>query len=263
MRIGTAGWSIPRNSADSFPGDGQHLARYARVLDCAEINSSFYRSHGAQTYARWASTTPPGFRFSVKLPRAITHDACLRDAHESLQRFVDEVATLDDKLAVVLVQLPPSLVFDTGVAAPFFELLRQSFEGGVVCEPRHASWFEPDADALLVEWHVSRAAVDPTKHEAAAHPGGWRGDAGGSLDYYRWHGSPRMYWSRYSIDWLRERNSEIDRSPAAARDAWCIFDNTSAGAAIVNALELQSLRSEHSSAPTPGARSSDAVQPTP
>ena len=71
--IGTAGWSIPRQVAPHFPGEGTHLHRYARVLHCVEINSSFHRPHAAATYARWAASAPAEFRFSVKIPRAITH----------------------------------------------------------------------------------------------------------------------------------------------------------------------------------------------
>jgi uncharacterized protein YecE (DUF72 family) len=238
MRIGTAGWSIPRDAAESFAGDGPQLARYARVLGCVEINSSFYRSHREQTWARWAATTPAHFRFSAKIPRAITHDARLRDAREPLQRFLAEAGALGDKLAVLLVQLPPSLAFDARLAGAFFRELRGSFEGGVVCEPRHASWFAPDAEKSLGGWHVSRAAVDPARPQTAAQPGGWQG--AGAVRYYRWHGSPRMYWSRYAPDWLRERDQEIARS-SGAPDVWCIFDNTASGAAIANALELQAL----------------------
>ena len=84
MRIGTAGWTISRETALAFPGEGRHLERYARVLDCAEINSSFHRSHRVEVYERWAAQTPPGFRFSVKLPRSITHEGRLRRAREPL-----------------------------------------------------------------------------------------------------------------------------------------------------------------------------------
>jgi uncharacterized protein YecE (DUF72 family) len=63
MRIGTDGWSIPKEAAASFPGEGRHLQRYARVLDCAGIDSSFHRSHRVEVYERWAAQTPPGFRF--------------------------------------------------------------------------------------------------------------------------------------------------------------------------------------------------------
>ena len=243
MHIGTAGWSIPRDVADAFPGAGTHLERYARGLDCVEINSSFYRPHRVETYQRWAATTPPRFRFSAKLPRAITHDARLRDVREPLERFLAEAGGLGPKLAVVLVQLPPSLAFDARTAGSFFGRLRASFDGAVVCEPRHASWFTPSADQRLAEWHVCRAAADPAPHPAASTPGGWSGsgiEAPGAVRYYRWHGSPRMYWSRYDHAWLRERADAI-ASEAGPDDAWCIFDNTAAGAATVNALELRAL----------------------
>jgi uncharacterized protein YecE (DUF72 family) len=243
MRIGTAGWSITRETAESFPGDGQHLQRYARVLRCAEINSSFYRSHRVETYERWAAQTPGDFRFAVKVPRAITHDARLRAAREPLKRFTAEIAGLGDKLGVVLVQLPPSFAFEARPVGTFFRLLRERFDGAVVCEPRHASWFTPAADRPLVALRVSRAAADPARLPAAADPGGWLGpdgDGRGATPYYRWHGSPRMYWSRYAPDWLRGRAAALQKWPAQA-DAWCIFDNTASGSAIVNALELQAL----------------------
>ncbi len=177
------------------------------MLSAVEINSSFYRPHRVETYQRWAATTPPRFRFSVKLPRAITHDARLRNVREPLERFLAEAGGLGPKLAVVLVQLPPSLAFDARTAGGFFGRLRASFDGAVVCEPRHASWFTPSADQRLAEWHVCRAAADPAPHPAASTPGGWSGSgiaAPGAVRYYRWHGSPRMYWSRYDQAWLRE-----------------------------------------------------------
>ncbi|SRR5581483_207180 len=86
LRIGVAGWSLPRAVLDEFPREGSHLARYAARLNCAEINSSFYRPHQPATYARWAASVPANFRFAVKLPRAITHDARLRGVGTDLDR---------------------------------------------------------------------------------------------------------------------------------------------------------------------------------
>ena len=242
-RIGTAGWSIPRATADAFPGTGMHLERYARVLTCAEINSSFQRSHRVEIYARWAAQTPSGFRFSAKLPRAITHEGRLQAAREPLQRFLAEAAGLGDRLSVLLVQLPPSLAFDVCAARRFFGLLSELFGGSVVCEPRHASWFEPAADRLLVAAQVGRVAADPARWPAAAVPGGWLGPAGdgaGTVLYYRWHGAPRTYWSGYDDARIHARAAELQRWPASA-DRWCIFDNTAGGAAAPNALALRAL----------------------
>jgi len=243
MRIGTAGWSISRDAAAAFPGEGHHLERYSNVLGCAEINSSFHRSHRVEVYRRWAVQTPPGFRFSVKLPRAISHDARLRRAREPLLRFLAEVAGLGDRLALLLVQLPPSFEFESRVAQRFFALLGDLFEGAVVCEPRHPSWFTPAAERLLAACGVGRVAADPARCPQAQEPGGWLGpdgDGRGAVVYYRWHGSPRMYWSRYDLAWLRARADELKRWPPDA-DCWCVFDNTAGGGAIANALELRTL----------------------
>ncbi|SFM62111.1 DUF72 domain-containing protein [Variovorax sp. OV329] len=243
LRIGTAGWSIPRAVAGRFEGEGSHLARYARVLNCAEINTSFYRSHKPEVYARWAAQTPPGFRFAIKLPREITHERRLRAARLALERFMSEVSGLGDRLGVLLVQLPPSLIFEARPVRNFFGLLGSMFDGAVVCEPRHGSWFEAPAERLLVKMRVGRVAADPARHAAAAVPGGWMGPAGdgaGAVVYQRWHGSPRTYYSAYEADWLQARALELQRWPAAAA-CWCIFDNTASGAAASNALSLRAL----------------------
>lgn len=243
MYIGTAAWSIPRDVAGAFPGEGQHLDRYARVLACTEINSSFHRPHQFATYARWASQTPPHFRFAVKLPRAITHDARLRAARKPLQAFMAQVAGLGDKLGVLLVQLPPSFAYDARVVKTFFTLLRAYWAGPVACEPRHASWFEAPADRALAALRIARVAADPARNDDAARPGGWLGSAGdgaGALLYYRWHGSPRIYWSRYDDAWLAQQAAHLARWPKSAL-RWVIFDNTAAGAATANALALAAL----------------------
>jgi len=243
MRIGTAGWSISRDAASAFPGAGRHLERYANVLGCAEINSSFHRSHRVEVYQRWAAQTPPGFRFSVKLPRTISHDARLRRAREPLLRFLAEVAGLGDRLALLLVQLPPSFEFEARVVRRFFALLGDLFAGAVVCEPRHPSWFTPAADRALIACGVGRVAADPARCPQGQDPGGWLGrdgDGRGAVVYYRWHGAPRMYWSRYDLAWLRARADELTRWPPDV-DCWCIFDNTAGGGAISNALELRTL----------------------
>lgn len=233
--LGTAGWSIPRGVAEQFPAAGSQLERYAARMSCVEINTSFYRSHRPETYQRWAASTPAAFRFAVKCPKQITHERRLAGIDDLLAAFVSEAEGLGDKWAVLLVQLPPSLQFDADLAAAFFERTRAMFKGNVVCEPRHETWFGPEADALLRHAKVSRAAVDPSRWTGAAAPGGWIK----ASHYFRWHGSPRLYWSSYGHEWLRER---ADRLPTG-NECWCIFDNTASGAALENALALGKLTS--------------------
>jgi len=92
--VGTAGWNIPRVERDRFASEGSGLQRYASRLNAAEINTSFYRSHAVSTYERWAASVPRGFRFAVKIPKAITHEHALLRSREPLTRFVGEIAGL-------------------------------------------------------------------------------------------------------------------------------------------------------------------------
>lgn len=233
-KIATAGWSIPRAVAEHFPSEGAGLARYAARFDAVEINSTFYRSHRPSTYARWADMTPAHFRFALKLPRSITHEARLVGARPLVAAFRSGAVQLSDKLGPLLVQLPPSLAFDPQAAGRFFGELRELWPEPVVCEPRHPSWFEPAADRLLATRGVGRVAADPPPHPAASRPGGWMG-----VTYRRLHGSPRMYYSPYEIPALRSLADDLQAG--AAPEAWCVFDNTASGAATADALRLQGM----------------------
>ncbi|MES1254481.1 MAG: DUF72 domain-containing protein [Acidobacteriota bacterium] len=235
IHIGTAGWSIPGACVDRFPGTGTHLHRYARRMTCVEINSTFYRAHRPSTYARWAHSTPSGFAFALKVPRSITHEHRLLDARGALAQFLDETSGLEDKRGPLLVQLPPSLEFAPRVAADFFGSLRTCYDGFVVCEPRHATWFTAPAEALLMEHRVARVAADPPRAESGGSPAGWA-----EIAYYRLHGRPRTYWTRYDSNYLHGL-ADVLRKPTAAAETWCVFDNTASGAALENAEELQML----------------------
>src|SRR4051812_27200106 len=158
IRVGCAGWSIPKEHAGRFPEEGSHLARYARRLPAVEINSSFYRPHRPSTYARWAEETPEGFAFSAKVPKEITHTRRLVDAEEPLGRFLDETAALGTRRGPLLVQLPPSLAFDARRVGAFFSAMRRRYDGPLACEPRHRTWFTPEAEALLRSSEVARVA---------------------------------------------------------------------------------------------------------
>ena len=240
--IGTAGWSIPGKHAHYSPGEGTHLQRYSRILNCAEINSCFYREHKPETYAKWAAAVPQDFRFAVKAPRSVTHEGLLSpETQPLLQRFLEQTGSLAEKRGPVLLQVPPSLEFDALEAAKFFAVFRKLHRGLAAFEPRHASWFSGEAEALLREFEIARVAADPVVVPEAAQPAGWPG-----LVYYRLHGSPRKYYSSYSDEYLQSLTVDITQAREAAT-TWCIFDNTASGTAIVNAIDLASrLRSQES-----------------
>jgi uncharacterized protein YecE (DUF72 family) len=231
--IGTAGWSVPSRYVADMPLGGSHLERYARRLNAVEINSSFYRPHQHKTYQRWAQSTPTDFRFSVKLPKAMTHEQRLADCGALLDRFATEVAGLGDKLGVLLVQLPPKLALERRVADRFFRDLRQRIGAPIACEPRHASWFTSDISDWLAERRIARVAADPAPVAGADEPGGWNG-----LAYYRWHGSPRIYYSDYDDAALQSLTRRLETRRERGVPTWCILDNTALGAALGNALAL-------------------------
>ena len=236
IRIGTAAWSIPKEHAAPFPVAGSHLERYAAVFNAVEINTSFYRPHRTATYQRWAASVPEDFRFAVKVPKTITHELRLKDADELLDRFLSEVGGLGPKLGPLLLQMPPSLSFQPGIADQFLSEFRSRTRGSIVCEPRHASWFTAEVEALLAELRIARVAADPAPVPGADEPGGWRG-----LSYYRLHGSPRIYYSGYSPEYLSAVTELLICDIAAAVETWCIFDNTAAFAATGDALTTQRL----------------------
>lgn len=232
VHIGIAGWSIRKEQARLFAAEGTHLQRYASRFAAVEINSSFYQSHRRETYERWAASVPARFRFSVKMPKWLTHERGLEDTGDALKQFAREIGGLGRKLGCVLVQLPPGLAYDPRTVEAFFAALRARHRGPIVCEPRHPSWFTGAADARLEAHRVGRAAADPPCAEGGDRPAGFAG-----VVYIRLHGSPVMYHSSYPSDYL-ERLTTLLRQPNKTVPVWCVFDNTARGAATVNAMEM-------------------------
>ena len=233
IRVGCAGWSLPRAAWPEFPAEGSHLERYATQLNAVEINSSFYRPHQPATYARWAASAPDNFRFAVKLPKAMTHTQRLVCPDEMIDVFLEQVSGLGHKLGVLLVQLPPSLSFDDAIATRFFDQLRQRHAGDIALEPRHAGWFTEPADALLRTSRIGRVLADPVLFDAAQTPGGF-----GGMVYVRLHGSPRRYYSAYAPEVRKALAVRLLIAASTDSRVWCIFDNTASGAATLDALDV-------------------------
>jgi uncharacterized protein YecE (DUF72 family) len=218
-----------------FPPGDSHLERYAQVFSCAEINSSFYRSHRQNTWERWARAVPATFRFAVKAPKTITHESELNCTEEDLKSFLGQAQLLGNSLGPILFQTPPSLVFESEKANRIFSLLRGMYDGPVAIEPRHVSWFAAEVDQHLSQFEIARVAADPAPTSAGKHPGGTE-----LLSYYRLHGTPRKYYSSYS-DEILSQLAESVRGRMTGGDVWVIFDNTASGAAAGDALRLHTI----------------------
>jgi uncharacterized protein YecE (DUF72 family) len=180
--------------------------------------------------------TPSSFRFSIKAPKTITHEAKLAGTIHLLESFFEQITPMGNKTGPILFQLPPSLSFDLAVAEEFFCLLRTLYKGEVALEPRHATWFTPSVNTLLKEKKIARVAADPPRGDpASGEPGG-----DNSFSYHRLHGSPKIYYSSYEDNFLSALVSRIEKND----NVWVIFDNTALSHAYSNALRLQTLSNE-------------------
>ena len=230
-RIGVAGWALPKAHKSEFPDNGSHLERYAARFNAVEINSSFYRSHRPATYERWAASVPSDFRFSAKLPRTITHNQRLVGAEVLLDAFLAEVRGLGPKLGCLLVQLPPSLAYDAATAESFLGAARSRYDGPLVLEARHPTWFTAEVAGRLQAHRVGQVGADPACVPAAGEPAGWPDPI-----YIRLHGSPDVYYSAYDESYLDRLADRLLEHATRAHEVWCIFDNTARFHATPNAL---------------------------
>lgn len=231
IRVGLAGWTNPPAKRFERAPAQTHLSYYAAHFSCVEINSSFYRPHRGATYARWRDETPGPFRFSVKMPRSVTHESHLKRCATEVGRFYEDIAALQAKLAAVLVQLPPSCEFNGRTVRTFFKSTPSVRGTKLVCEPRHPSWFTSAAERVLREAGVSRVAAEAVRAPGADIPGGVRRFA-----YFRWHGAPCPYYSKYSVAQLADFATAV--KGANATETWCVFDNTARHAAWDDALQF-------------------------
>ena len=149
---GASGYSFREWKGSFYPADMKPegmLPFYAERLPTVEINNTFYQMPKVAVLENWARCTPPGFRFSIKASRRITHIARLKieTVGEPLGWLYKNLAALGSKRGPVLFQLPPNLKKDLPRLAAFLQLLPE--EHGASFEFRNETWFDDDVyDAL-------------------------------------------------------------------------------------------------------------------
>lgn len=234
--IGTSGWVYAGWRAHLY-GDTpvrRWLEVASRAFDTLEINGSFYKQIAPETYARWRTETPDGFRFALKGHRFITHYKRLRDCRDSVVRMRDQARPLGAKLAAVVWQLPSRFGVDLARLDDFLHVLRAWPRARHALELRHASWFTAEVAARL---RAARVAV--CLSDAPDLPM-WR-EVTTDLVYVRLHGHTRKYASSYSVPHLRRWAEDIACWAAEGRDVHVYFDNDAEGHAVRNALTLRAL----------------------
>ena len=161
LYIGTSGYNYPEWKGSFYPeklANTKMLAYYAERFSTVEINYTYYRMPNQKTLDNWCQTTPGEFKFTLKAPKRITHDARLKDCEESTRYFTDVASKLGPKLAALLFQLPPSFKKDLGLLENFLQCLplgtRAAFEF------RHGSWLCDEVYARLKERNLALCVAD-------------------------------------------------------------------------------------------------------
>ena len=159
------GWSYSFWKGSFYPRDlssKDFLSYYAKQFDTVEVDNTFYRIPRTQTVTEWKQQTTQGFLFSLKFPRKITHIKMLKDCQEETRVFLENVSLLEEKLGVLLLQLPPFFRKEhISLLADYLKNLPKDFRYAV--ELRDNSLFNEDLFALLRERNVALVWVDSNK----------------------------------------------------------------------------------------------------
>jgi uncharacterized protein YecE (DUF72 family) len=166
LSVGTSGFSykewLGRFYPEKLPAD-RMLAFYSERFDTVEINNTFYRMPAETMLARWAAEVPPGFEFTLKAPRRITHEKRLREAESDVAEFCRRAATLGGRLGVLLFQTPPFLKKDLARLRAFLDLLPEPARAAF--EFRNDTWQSEDVHGALRERGAMLCVTDTDEGE--------------------------------------------------------------------------------------------------
>ena len=234
--IGTSGWSYDHWRGCFYP-EGLAKRRwfeyYASLFNSVEVNATFYRRFKDETYHKWREQAPEGFRYVLKAPRFITHRHYLIDVEEEIKAFSRSAWLLKEKFGLVLLQLPPSLPYETGrleaALNHFVEPAR------VAVEFRNDRWLTEKTLALLRRIGAGFCNPDAPGHPLSEH-------LTGKIGYLRLHGRRKWYADNYSDQELAQV-ARIARkmTKAGAQEVYIFFNNDFEGFAPANAARLKEM----------------------
>jgi uncharacterized protein YecE (DUF72 family) len=153
-RVGCTGWGYDDWCGPFYPEGtpaGEYLARYGRVFDLTEVDSSFYRAPSPFLARRWAQQTPAGFTFALKIPQEITHRPKEPFAAGPLATFLSNIEPIraSGKLGPLVAQFPPSFRREGGAKRLEEILTAIPVTDRLAVELRHASWWSEETWSLL------------------------------------------------------------------------------------------------------------------
>ncbi|MFN2450017.1 MAG: DUF72 domain-containing protein [Candidatus Baltobacteraceae bacterium] len=238
IRIGTSGWAYADWRGRFYPkglGPRGWLAYYCEQFDTVELNATTYRLPKESQIQTWCETVAPGFLYTVKLSRLITHRRTLpARVDEFIANYMQRARCFSaGKVAQILVQFPPYLQRDDEFLRAFLAKLPPEFR--YVVEFRHQSWFSPEIETLLRERNIGFCIHD--------YPGLDMADAVTSPEfaYVRLHGYTALYAGSYPKRALRRWANRIRTLSEQANDVFVYFNNDVQAAAPRDAIQLRKI----------------------
>jgi uncharacterized protein YecE (DUF72 family) len=215
--IGTSGYNYPEWKGSFYPARlpaARMLPYYAERFATVEINYTFYRTPSEKLVGGWAAAAPSPFKFTLKAPRRITHDARLRHTGDLVAAFCSVAGTLGDKLGALLFQLPPSFKKDLALLDAFLDQLPPRLR--VAFEFRHASWLDEDVFGRLERRNLALCVADSEKMSIPVRI---------TADYAYF----RLRDEGYQAADVRRWGDTIRRTTAASRDVFVYFKHEESG----------------------------------
>lgn len=245
LRIGTSGYEYEHWKGVFYP-EGlpktKWFGHYAQHFDTVELNSTFYRVPGAETFARWREAAPPGFEYVLKYSRFGAHLKRLADPESHIAYFMERARELGSTLGPILLQLPPRWNANTERLDAFLNASPAGQRWAV--EFRDASWLCAEVFAVLRSHNAALVVHDRLPDHPDEPTADWV--------YLRFHGPRGDYSTAYSAQQLEAAARRIREHQAAGLDVYAFFNNDVEGHAVKNATTLRQHLNEH---PTTGASS--------
>lgn len=234
--IGCSGFSYKEWREEFYPkglAQSKWFHYYTQHFDTLELNVTFYRFPTLNSLIGWFEKAPEGFSFSAKMPRSITHFKKFEDTARMVSDFYGLLREgLKEKLACVLIQLPPTLAYSEQKLQKIIEQADPSFNN--VIEFRHQSWWRPDVQRVMAKHNISFCGVSfpkiPNDDAVINTP----------LCYYRFHGVPKLFYSEYDEAFIEKIYRQIEKNKKVKK-AYIYFNNTASLAALHNAKYFQRL----------------------
>jgi uncharacterized protein YecE (DUF72 family) len=232
--IGTSGWYYDHWENILYPtglAKSKRFEVYAREFNSVEINATFYRFPSDAMVEGWYNKAPENFIYAVKANRIITHIQKLKNAEDTLDKFISAVSPMRDKLGVLLFQLPPSLKQDIMILEDFLKLLPHS--PPTCFEFRHQSWECDETYKVLRKFGAGHVVVSKKHYPFdEVHTTG--------IAYFRLHGPEQMCASPYSDAWLEGLAERLVALSNDGMKCFIFFNNDIGGHAVYNARSLKS-----------------------